>query len=500
MRACCSVYFSYFIRLARIMVKWFLSALLVISITAGIAVYYLKPTSYKISSISPKAPTPLSKTIPHPPSVVSSILVPIDIPYSELSAALEETVPLHLSGQEHNTLKRYLKDSQVNWAMQRTPFNVTRDNDKLSVSVDTHGQTRLKGKLLFAPVSAEMTFKANIHATLQPEITETWEIHPQLHAQLDIHEASIPLAGIDVSVKSLLQKAAQRSIDKSFKKASEKLRQHKRLKNSLEKQWTKLHKLKKVSEAPNTWFKIQPQQIDITRIEMHEHAMRLHVGILAETSLHLSNEAPEQIITPLPLKSSIDAMEGLNIELFMGLEWASISQQLAKVLKQKLAESPLGEWTLHRAILEPWGDRVLLTLDIEASHQWGQSASGLLHLTALPDIDAEQQVLRLRDIEFSTETQHSLLAGAVWILEGQLLSEIEKRSEVSLTLLYQRATQEANKHLSSALNHKASQSIALTGQIGQVYLKNIHITEQQLHVLVSAKGHIHGEVQTLKLK
>ena len=480
-----------------------LSLFLIFALVILFTFLMLRPQTFIINPLEP--PQPSTRQKPSLDLESSEMIVPISIPFDSLSQALEEAVETEFIGEKKGFSKGRLKNDIAQWSLQRGMFELAEQDGLLSIQVPTVGHVRVKGKFLFTSIDKTIDTEALLNVKLQPEISSEWMLKPNLVGEVSFLKADVPLAGFSLSLRSLLAKPANRSIQKALIKASEKIEQNPALYDSMKKQWEKFHRIRKISESPTAWFVMTPQSMVRYPITVHENHVSLRLGLETQMQIISGEEKPQIEIKPLPPLGNMkeQTQDGLNLKVSMNLQWEDVSKKLSMSIKQALQQrkqtwEDLAAVNLESLEVKPWGDRLLLAMQVKAESWANSSVEGTLYLTAKPQINTTEETLKLNDIAFSSETQNALAAGAAWLLNSRILDALKEYAEIDLKPVHHKLTQQAHNALTKSLL-KSHESVMLTGKVEQVVLDQLLITNTFLSIVAKAEGKVNVSVTNIAM-
>jgi len=485
-------------------------------IVAGSVVYFWPDTETELLPPPPPARPPVQAPALPPP--LSRVFLPVSLPISALRDRLNQSVPLVFEGTEDDPVRhKAIKDDSLRWIARRGPIDVGGVDGRLWLGVHAAGDATVHGRLRplrgtlgkilrratggasEAPFNVTADVIATLTATIRPELLPNWRIKPNIVSWVDVQKAEVPIAGIArVSVRSQVRQALERKVRRQFDRLEKRILEDDRLRQLASREWQRLHKVESLSEQPATWLVVRPVRIEATKIAVGQHDVSLGLGIEAETRVLVSEHAPANTLSVLPPLGRTAASAGMLKLNTLGIApWQQLNRSLSSQLEQGSVQGSDGTvLNIRHASLSPWGDGLLLTIDLEAERGQMYRASGRLYLTARPRLDVGQQRLHLDDLDFSLETKDTLTSMAVWMMQPTILEALQNKATLDLSKYIALARTKAERAIEEYVADMPD-GIELTAKLQEIAITGLRVTEDALHVTASAKVQTEASVSTL---
>jgi hypothetical protein len=474
--------------------------LVLILLASGAWLLWQRPV---LAPLELMAPAPPARPLPvMAPEVRDSVLhLPVEVSIEALRARLEQAAPRRLSGREENPLGA-LSDDRLDWQAERGPIALAGRPDGLYLQVAATGQARVKGKariLVEIPVSARADLAATLTARLQPRLRSDWTLAPNLEGVVQMQRAEVPIQGLGrVSLREQVQGPANQAAQGLLRRLEQRLAGDQQLRNLAQREWARLHQVQRVSERPAAWLVIRPTGVRAQQPLIDAESLHLGLAISAQTRLVAGAEPPVNPVTPLPTLELGPIRPGVwDFQVLGSLGWAQANRLLAAQLVGRHYHFEQGlEVGIEAVELQPWGEQLLLALDLEARHNLLQRAKARIYLKARPELDPEGARLRFRELDFSTETRDSFLRSAAWLLRPALLEAIGARAEIDLAEPAAEARKAANRALKDWIS-RLPQGVHLSGEVESVALEDLALGAESLHLVAAIHGRIEAAVSRL---
>ena len=480
---------------------------------------YLRPSFGPGTHLAPPPPARGQASPARPTASLSSVFLPLHIPIAALRERLEREVPLTFHGEERDPVRdAAVADDALAWNARRGPIQVVAAQaDRLVLKADVIGEARIRGvvrpasgtlgKLLGAmagsiaevPFSARADALATLTVTIRPRLMADWRVQPNATAKLDVQRAEVPVAGITrVDVRPLVKKALDRKLREQLDLLEQRVAHDDRLQRMATQAWTQMHRVEQLSKDPVTWLVVRPVRIAATPVEIGKQAIRLGLEVQAETQLVVAANAPVQSVRPMPALTVAASKPGrLRLQAMGIASWDRLNAALAERLEgRRLQGSDGTEVQVRSAELSPWGDGILLSLDIDAEHGRWYQASGRLYLTARPRLDVQAQQLYLDDLDFALETRDALATLAHWLLEPSIVEALRQSASIDLSPYVERARGAASAALHQFVA-QAPDGLQLSADLREMRVVGVTVAAENLQIAVDATADLAATVTQL---
>lgn len=470
----------------------------------------------RLLSSPPAQPAPAVE--PTPVTSVSRVFLPIDVSLATIHARLEREVPITMHGESSDPIRhKAVIDDTLRWHARRGPLQLAGEGDRLDLRIATLGDAQVSGKVRpvrgsigkllrratggasDVPFSVHAEAIATLTAALRPAVSPDWRILPNVTARVDVQRAEVPVAGLaTVDVRPTVRVALQRKVDQQLARLRQRLSQDQRLRRLAGSAWAELHRVQQVTDDPRSWLVVTPVGIAATPILVDSVAIRMGLEVTAETRLVIADAPPANAPGPLPALAMTGRKPGfLEVNTRASASWDRLNQELAtRLADQRLAGADGTRVDIRRAEVAPWGEGVLLTLDLDAQRDPWYSASGRVYLTGRPRLDAEAQVLHFDDLDFVLETRHTLTSAARWLMQSTILDQLAQRASLNLAPHIQRAKAEAAEAIERYVRD-GPENIALTAQLHDINVTGLAVSEHDLQIGLNARADVRAEIISL---
>ena len=491
---------------------------LLLSVLAAGLYLLIRPPGTALQ-LAPPPPTPPAPALGSAPTAsVSRVFLPIDVPLTAIHARLEREVPVVFQGQSSDPVqnKAIIEDS-LRWTARRGPIQLAGADGRLTLRVAAVGDAQVQGKVRAlrgsigkllrratggasdVPFSVHADAVATLTGSFEPILRPDWRVEPNVTARVEVQRAELPIAGVaTVDLRPTVRMALQRKVDQQLARLEQRLTQDRRLRQFAASAWTQLHRIQAVSDDPRSWLVVRPVGIAATPVVIDPDAVRLGLEVSAETRIVVADVAPPNPVSPLPALAMTRATAGyVDINMMAIASWERLNRELqARLVEQQLTGSDGTQLRIKDARVEPWGDGILLTLDLDARRGRWYHASGRVYLTGRPRLDVDSQGLQLDELDFALETKNTLVAVARWLMEPTILEELRKRASVDLAPHIQRAERIAADAIDRFVQ-EGHENIQLTAQLRDIRVSSLAVTEDSLQIALNARADVRAAITNL---
>jgi hypothetical protein len=363
--------------------------------------------------------------------------VPITIPLATLSASLDAATPRSFAGKRENPMFMPFGKTDINWRISRGPLSVLGRPEGLTLSTTLTGTLHItdqarKGRGAEATASAGTDLqrwvqdliadaleqrgdvRANARLTTQPALLPSWRVDPKLRGQISIPEGGLRIAGVTIEVNDEVKAAIDSAVSEELRRVQARLRTHPLLERIARSAWAKM--CRSISLAgvaagnPNLHLELRPTRLLASQPVIDATSVRLTVGTETQARVIAAPNTPD-----CAFPSSLEIVEPVNEgRFFIAAPIELPFTEINRLLNQQLGNRTLpeqaaaGRITMHRLRVLPSGERLLIALRVTAREQasWlGLGATATVYLSAKPELDRGQQVLRLSDMAIDVQSR-----------------------------------------------------------------------------------------------
>lgn len=371
---------------------------------------------------------------PHLPT--SRIIVPVTVPLDAIRASLDASTPRTFSGKRENPMFLPFGKTDIIWKINRGPLAVNGQSEGLTLSTTLTGALQITEQsrsrragttasavtdlqrwvqdLIADALEQRGDIRANARLISQPALLSSWRLDPKLKGQINIPEGGLRIAGVAIELTDEVKAAIDTAVADELKRIQARLRTHPLMEQIARREWARMCgsiSLAGVAAGnPNLYLELRPTRLLASQPLIAATAVSFTVGAEAQARVISAPSAPNCVF-PTRLEIVEPVREGrFSVAVPIELPY----DELNRLLNQRLADrAPVdgdlsGRMTVQRVRVLPSGDRLLIALRVTVREQVSWFKLGFaatVHLSAKPELDRAQQVLRLADL--SIDDVHS---------------------------------------------------------------------------------------------
>jgi hypothetical protein len=390
----------------------------------------------------------VSPVVPAGPVVETgraSFFFPVQIPLTQVRKALEDAIPRRLRGEQSEELSSALEGDAYRYDVERGDIVAGFHDGRITFGFTVRGTVTVTGRLRTVPVPIRESVELSgaLLGSARPALTPDWEADPDPEARLELDRADIKVLGVPVSLRGPLEEKINPALSRELKKAGGQLLSGLALRDKAREAWTALHFSRRALPDDNLWIRFRPDDVTVSRVTEKDGVLRSGIGISGEVSMVLGKALDAPAVTPLPPPETVDGGDG-RFELDVPLqaspaELTALADRSLRGFRYRRGEQEL---TVRAAAVSAEGDRLLLTLDFEATRGKRKSPGQLL-LEGRPLFDPRTDLLTFSDLKVRLAAKDLRLRLANRFHKADLLKAVAKRARLDLGPILGNAEREA---------------------------------------------------------
>ncbi len=437
------------------------------------------------------APAPQAAPSPPSPEATSVLSLPLTVSLNRLFAVLRKLVPEKEDRWAGWSEVPAGSGRMVRYAWNRGPLDLELGGLRFSAA------TRIDYRLEFGMPwnrlnpfsrSTEVQSLASIGSGSKPsrvdmrfetglEVGEDWRLRSRTRIEPTLVDAvKIKAMGLDVSgwITPVLQAMLADKAADFDRKVAERLD----LRPFAEKLWKRLTTPLALT-GEGTWLRIRPVGFSISPLEVEGDAVRLVLQLRAAPEIGSGPLPATTAVAPLPPLTPAGPERGLRLALGVGLDFASASHLLSRVLVGKSLAMPLGPaLAVRRLAIDSESGRLRLAVDVTGPFE------GRLALAGSPRFDPASGDLTVPDLDYALETTGFLARMAEAMVAERIRSELRQRTRWNLGGQLRKLERSGSR----ALNRPLGDGLSLSGKLGSLGLDALEVDAQGIRIRIQATG------------
>lgn len=465
-----------------------------------------KKTS-EYQSLSEKPPL---SVVPHSSEVNESVIqTRLRLPLDNLQQKLEQDIPATLYDSPGEVKqkcvrifgKNHCEEFQLGgWAKRTGPVQLKAlDNGYLRVQIPLQYKLNAtaNGRLI-RNLLREVDFKTasfTAVADLRPVMDTNWQLNLRHQTQIIWRQPpQVKVLGVRFDIQKQIEKPLKKALNKALNKQQTKLANDNRVRQQMEKFWTRLQQPRSLSDKFPLWIQATPSELTLSELRIIDNAIELDLSLRAKLRT-ASNEATlNGVNTPLPpLSHKAISASRIHVNLPLALDYQAMAKRLQQGLKNKPINISEGNASIQVNEIEiyPSNDRLVLATKVTLNgfKNWFNS-DGEIYISGRPVVDNQTKTVRLADAAFSRQLESPFWSVATQLMKSQLLENLQR----SLVHDFSKDYQQLHESLNQQLQGKQTDDMRLQGVFQSLVIKDIHPDLNELRLILEASGAVDVEV------
>lgn len=289
----------------------------------------------------------------------------------------------------------------------------------------------------------------------------------------------LPFELIANTVINGTQRYLTQTIDEEVKKAVD-------LQNKIQVTWRKLYQPFLASEEYKTWMILNPISMTLQPIQNTTDTISTLLQVEAQPHIILGEQPDSLPVKPLhPFNWITSEKDSFDITLVSHLPFTEITQLAGSNIIGETFVSGKRSVTVEDMELYSRGQFLIVKTKLSGSYD------GWINLTGRPIIQVESNQIELINFDIELETKNILHKSAAWLFKGTFKKLVKQEIEANLSY-YMDYTKEV---LQEELNHvPVVDGIFMNGNLHDLKVEHLYLTEEAMKTWVSLKGDIKLEV------
>jgi hypothetical protein len=468
----------------------------------------------------------------------STVVAPAAVSLSAIQSAMESAAPRNLNGNRAGATRENPTNINVEWVVNRGALSVIGRPDGMTVSTPLNGSLRANGSLAAVNAAtgqvggaigavlgsiggntgrqlgelAGKTFdqraelQGSVAVTSRPTILPTWRIAPNLAAQVSIGDVSMPIGGLRLNMANEVKPIVDRSVREQMAVLEARVRNDATLEQTVRGEWSKLCHSFPLGVAgpgaPNLWLEIKPTRVVAAQPRVTASALNLLIGVDAQTRVVSAETKPS-----CPFPAQIEIVPQLtpgriNVGVPIDVPFTDVNRLLQAQLDGKtFPEDNSGSVsvTIRHVEVAASGDQLLISLRVRVGQRrfFSFGADATIHVWGKPQLDADKQELRLKDIELDIDADAALVDAAAGAALPYLKPLLAEKAVIDLKPF----SVDARKKIETVLASfkKVQAGVNVDAKIDALRLVGIAFDAKILRVIAEADGSVNVAVTSLSL-
>ncbi len=381
-------------------------------------------------SLDPAASLPL----PVVPGTKSSLNVPLEIPFSTLTALANRETPSLIFRQRGMDLGNGLVgdfEFSRNGKIQLRAL----DQQRLEVVFPL----KIQGEIGLKPggIRNLLQTKVPINQALapvfviNPQVQSNWYLGISEFELLDLGgKMALSVLGIELDLSPLVRQEIRRFAKQELTSKPNLLA----LKPMMESIWNQVGKPIVVDvEGKKTGLSIRPDSVKLREYLQPNKGLHLDLGFQGQVQIHPATALPSRAF-PLPtISPNTDASNRIDLELPLTFTYAELDALIQQSFGgQAIRMNKTYVFQAKQFRTQAYGDRLGITVAFTAVSNKGGELTGELFLAGQPVYDPLKQVLRVDNLDFVMKSGSAKAMLGTMIKKGKINKQLSQRMKMPL--------------------------------------------------------------------
>lgn len=443
-------------------------------------------------------PAPAGPGAPLPPLAPSRIDAPLTADVRATLAQLESQVP-----QTFDTGGQFRMIGPtpvgVRYTVRRQPFQFTARDGVL------HAETVLAlsaEACVGAPLGIALPFLGNacqsvascgsngehprrvtVGADTTLALDPSWRIVSQTQPTAPVVHDPCLLTPFHIDVSGFVAQMVNEQVSAATRQMDADIAQRGDLRPRAEAFWQNLQTPIDLGEG--FWLLLQPERVRAAPFALDPNTVRTSVGISARPYV-LSGARPEVPVRPLPPLEPSDGSNGGGFRMTFDtfVSFADATSLIAREFRNRTMRLRGYDVLVRDIRVTGHGNALLFTINARFQSGPFSGQDALVYMAGLADYDAQRRALVVRDLDYTLETQSSLLSAGEALMRGSLREELAEKAVFPLGDRIDRLRTRAEQ----ALTRPLAQGTNLRGRLSGVRPVATSVTAEGVVLRVEADG------------
>ncbi len=381
-------------------------------------------------SLDPSASLPL----PVVPGTKSSLNVPLEIPFSTLTAVANRETPSLIFRQRGMDLGNGLVgdfEFSRNGKIQLRAL----DQQRLEVvfPLKIQGEIGLKPGGLRNLLQTKVPINQALAPVfvINPQVQSNWYLGISEFELLDLGgKMALSVLGIELDLSPLVRQEIRRFAKQELTSKPNLLA----LKPMMESIWNQVGKPIVVDvEGKKTGLSIRPDSVKLREYLQPNKGLHLDLGFQGQVQLHPATAVPSRAF-PLPtISPNTDASNRIDLELPLAFTYAELDALIQQSFGgQAIRMNKTYVFQAKQFRTQAYGDRLGITVAFTAVSNKGGELTGELFLAGQPVYDPATQVLRVDNLDFVMKSGSAKAMLGTMIKKGKINKQLSQRMKMPL--------------------------------------------------------------------
>jgi len=422
---------------------------------------------------------------------VSTIGIPFEISMADVERQINASVKDLIF--EDNSMEDNNYDNFMCKVYKRDNIVVTTQNETFIFNVPLKVWAKVGYKVMGISIPPqELNFEFNVKFGSKFSIAPNWEAKVQsFPIGYDwIKKPMVRLAGFDISVAGLVEKALNSKQDAILKALDETVRKNVEIKKYIVQAWNIAMQPYLLSEKYRTWLKVTPTELQMTPLTSINNKVKATIGIKAITET-VTGEKPTflPVITVPDLKLVSSIPNDFQVGIMAEIPLSEAAKLTGDTLIGQNFSFKDGKYNVQVTDIDIYGDNDKMVIKSGLKG----NINGKIYFKGTPAYDPIKKTVYLDNFDYDLKTKNFLVGAASWLFQGIFAKNMKE----SMTFNIGGQIDEMKKQMQANLNKQVSKGIMLNGNVLDLTPDKVYLTPNSIICVINAKGKLDIKIDGL---
>lgn len=433
-----------------------------------------------------KIDPPMELYASEPDDKRSVLHIPIELNIVELERTLNE----ELQGVLFNDNTFDDGDNMKLKATKLSNIGFKADNKSISFSLplalDIQYNAGILGTLnALGDISLDLKTEYNI----QPD----WSIvtKTEISGYRWLKRPTLQMGSINVPIGSLVNLVLNQTRKTIGREIDDVVKDYLGLSRVIQDTWDMLHQPLLVSPEYSAWLQFNPTSIGMTPVGVINNNLSTTVVIEAKPLVSIGPRPEDKESAQLPPLTMFTALApGIDMHINTAVAWEE-AERIAK--EQVVGETySSGKRKVTVQDLKFYGtkdNKVVVNTRLTGSY------NGSIYLTGTPELDPNNNKIKIKDLDFTLETRNVLMKGGAWLLR----TTVKNRIQDNMNFLLKYNLEEMKNMLQAELNnYRLGHGLRMAGNVHRLDIGQLRLSSSGFNLGLDIAGDMKVTVEQRK--
>ena len=422
---------------------------------------------------------------------VSTIGIPFEISMADVERQINASVKDLVF--EDNSMEDNNYDNFMCKVYKRDNIVVTTQNEAFTFNVPLKVWAKVGYRVMGMSIPPqELNFEFNVKFGSKFSIAPNWEANVQsFPIGYDwIKKPTIRLAGMEISVAGLVERALNSKQEAILKSLDDAVRKNVEIKKYIVQAWNTAMQPYLLSEKYRTWLKITPTELQMTPLTSINNKVKATIGIKAVTeTVTGAKPAFLPVITVPDLKLVASIPDDFQVGIMAEIPLSEATKLTGDTLIGQNFSFKDGKYNVQVTDIDIYGDNEKMVIKSGLKG----NINGKIYFKGTPAYDPIKKTVYLDNFDYDLQTKNFLVGTANWLFQGVFAKNMKE----SLTFNIGGQIDEMKKQMQANLNKQVSKGVTLHGNVLDLTPDKVYLTPNSIICVINAKGKLDIKIDGL---